>query len=206
MKHIRFLLLFSAIVTISAAAGAQTATQLQQQQTDAAVADQAARTKAATQGQQLKTMAASEEQARKTNEAAQAQANKTAERIKENQGSQTRVISSPAGTIVQNGNVSTYYPQAIPPQPSGGDEITQAGKSQDAAANDPAERQLQSLFNQIDVDHNGLLTKTEFSIYYKTTAEDTRFKGYDANKDMNISYFEFRAPNATTDSVSVPRN
>lgn len=202
------LLLATTLLTLSGAAYAQTATELQQQQTEASVADQAARTQAATQGQQLKTMAASEEQARKTQAAVQDQANTTAKRVQQNQSSSTgtTVISGPAGTIIQSGPVSTYYPHATTPQPIGGDEISKAQQNLGNDSANPAEKQLQNLFNEIDTDHSGLLSKTEFSLYFKTVAGDPRFQGYDTNKDMNISYFEFRAPNVSGKAVQIPNN
>lgn len=195
-------LLTAVLISLSSAAYAQTATELQQQKTEAAVAGQAARTKAATQDQQLKTMAASEEQARKTQAAVQDQANQTAARAQQNQGTQTRVYTGTGGTIVQTGNATTYYPEMASPALTGANEINQAQRP--ASISDSAEKQLQSLFNTIDTDHNGLISKTEFSIYYKSGADDPRFDGYDVNRDMYLSYFEFRAPNVSGSSINVP--
>ncbi|MDB5490904.1 MAG: hypothetical protein JWO78_753 [Micavibrio sp.] len=219
MQTKKIFLMTVAMMTLSGSAHAQTATQVQQQKTEAATAGQAARTNAATAEQAQKTQAAAADQARKTEAAAQPQAAETAARVQEQQSRGQYLSDDPAASAaVQTGNVNLYnanpympyYPaftsgQGVAPNnPARANEINQAQQGTANTTNSPNEKRLQDLFNAIDTDRNGLITMTEFSIYYKSPPDDPRFMGYDANRDLMISYFEFRAPNVTGADVSIP--
>jgi hypothetical protein len=216
MKPTKLFLLTAAVIGLSGTAMAQNATQIQQQRTEAASAGQAARTNAAAQAQAQKTQAATMPQDAKTLAATQEQAQRTQAAV------QKQADETNAALRAQPGQPQLNQPYLYDSQPvsTGGAIVYGLGSAvgaasapsaynvsppnQAASASNPAEKQLQDLFNTIDKDHNGMISKTEFSIYYSSPPQDPRFDGYDTNRDMMISYFEFRAPNVSGGTVGLP--
>lgn len=223
MNTKRFLMMTAAMIAFVTPAIAQNQTEIQQQKTEAAVAGQAAKTnaaaapqaqktQAATADQAAKTQAASQDQAQRTQAATQKQAEETAAAVRRQQGyGQTPVYVYPpvsTGEAVLYGvgsaaasTAATTATTAPPLYNTGNVPAGGAG----AEANS-GEKQLQDLFNEIDTNHDGFVSKTEYSIYYKTTAEDPRFDSYDINRDMMLSYYEFHGPNASGGNVTIPKN
>jgi hypothetical protein len=71
--------------------------------------------------------------------------------------------------------------------------------------NQTNETKLNNFFDEIDTNHDGLVNEAEFSIYYKTRADNPGFIKYDRNNDGQITRQEFEAGNTIGKKIVEPR-